>query len=50
VGLHDNLYVLVERDQEAQQAFHGKLAEVTAQHLRNIGLAHSQQAGGPESR
>jgi hypothetical protein len=46
VWLHDNLHILVERYQEAQQAFHGKLPELTAQHLRNIGLADSEQAGG----
>ena len=44
--LHDNFHILVERYQEAQQAFHGKLSELTAQHLRNIGLADSEQAGG----
>jgi len=46
VRLHDNLHILVERHQEAQQAFHEKLPELTAQHLRNIGLADSEQAGG----
>ncbi len=46
VRLHDNLHVLVERHEKAQQAFHGKLPELTAQHLRNIGLADSEQAGG----
>src|ERR1700691_4071223 len=46
VRLHHNFHILVERDQEAQQAFHGELAELTAQHLRNIGLADSEQAGG----
>jgi hypothetical protein len=46
VRLHDNLHILVERYQEAQKAFHGKLPELTAQHLRNIGLADSEQADG----
>jgi hypothetical protein len=46
VRLHDNFHILVERYQEAQKAFHGKLTELTAQHLRNIGLAVSEQAGG----
>ena len=46
VRLHDNFHILVERYQEAQKAFHGKLPELTAQHLRNIGLADSEQAGG----
>jgi hypothetical protein len=41
-----NLHILVERYQEAQKAFHGKLSELTAQHLRDIGLADSEQAGG----
>ena len=43
VRLHDNCHILVERYQEAQKAFHGKLPELTAQHLRNIGLAESEQ-------
>jgi len=46
MGLYDNLHVLVERHEEAQKAFHGKLPEFTAQHLRYIGLADSEQAGG----
>jgi hypothetical protein len=31
VRLHDNLHILVERHQEAQQAFHRNLPELTAQ-------------------
>jgi len=31
VRLHDNFHILVERYQEAQQAFHGELPELTAQ-------------------
>ena len=44
--MNDNGHILVERYQEAQQAFHGKLPELTAQHLGNIGLADSKQLGG----
>jgi hypothetical protein len=40
---HDNLHILIQRDQEAQQAFDGELAEVAAQHLRDIGLADAEQ-------
>jgi hypothetical protein len=39
VWLHDDLNILIERDQEAQQAFDRKLAELAAQHLGDIGLA-----------
>jgi hypothetical protein len=46
VRLYDNLHILVERHQEAQQSFHGKLAELAAQQLRYIGLADSEQRGG----
>ena len=46
VRFHDDLHVLVERYQEAQKAFHGKLPELTAQHLGNIGLPDSEQPGG----
>jgi hypothetical protein len=46
VRLHDNFHILIECYQEAQQAFYGKLAELAAQHFRNIGLADSEQAGG----
>jgi hypothetical protein len=30
VGLYDDLHVLIEGDEEAQKALHGKLAEVAA--------------------
>jgi hypothetical protein len=43
---HDNLDILIERHQEAQQAFDGELAELAAQHLRDIGLADSEQISG----
>jgi hypothetical protein len=46
VGLYDDLHVLVEGDQEAQKALDGKLAEVAAQHLGDIGLADAEQGGG----
>src|SRR5271157_154658 len=46
VRLHHNLHILIERHQEAQKALNGKLPELTAQHLRYIGLADSEQLGG----
>jgi hypothetical protein len=42
VRLYHDPHVLIARHQEAKQAFHGKLAELTAQHLGNIGLADSK--------
>jgi hypothetical protein len=36
VGLHDDLHVLIEGDEEAQKALHGELAEVAAQRLEDI--------------
>src|ERR1700722_3046259 len=45
VRLHDNLHVLIQRHQKPQQAFDGELAEVAAQHFRDIGLADSEQIG-----
>ena len=38
--------ILVEGYQETQKAFHGKLPELAAQHLRNIGLTDSEQGSG----
>ena len=43
---HHDLDILIERHQEAQQAFHGELAEFAAQHLRDIRLADSEQFSG----
>jgi hypothetical protein len=43
---HHNLYILIERRQEAQQAFHGELAKLSSQHLRYIRLADSEQISG----
>ncbi len=43
---HNNLDILIERHQEAQQAFDRELAELSAQHLRYIGLADSEQISG----
>jgi hypothetical protein len=40
---HDNLNILIQRQEEAQQAFDGELAEVAAQHLRDVGLTDSEQ-------
>src|SRR5271165_2247327 len=46
VRFHNNLDILIERHQEAEQAFDGELAELAAQHLRYIGLADSEQSSG----
>jgi hypothetical protein len=46
VGLYHDPHILIERHQEAEQAFHGKLPELTAQHLGNIGLPDSKQVRG----
>jgi hypothetical protein len=43
VRLDDDLHVLIQRDKESQKAFHGKLAELSAQHFRNIGLFDTQE-------
>jgi hypothetical protein len=45
VRLHDNLHILIERHEEAQKALNRKLPELAAQHLRYIGLTHSEQIG-----
>jgi hypothetical protein len=45
VGLHDDLHVLIEGDEEAEKALDGKLAEVAAQHLGDI--IHSARALKP---
>jgi len=37
VGLYDDLHVLIEGDEDAQKTLQGKLAEVAAQHLGDIG-------------
>jgi hypothetical protein len=39
MGLHHNLYVLIERHQKTQKPLHGELAEFPAQHLGYVGLA-----------
>ena len=43
---HNNLNIVIEGYQETQQAFDGELAELSAQHLRDIGLADAKQLGG----
>ena len=43
--LHDNLDVLIERHEEPEKALNGKLPELAAQHLGNIGLANAKQIG-----
>jgi len=43
---YDDLYILVERNQETQKAFHGELTELAAQHLRDIRLPDAEQRGG----
>jgi len=44
VGLYDDVHVLIESDEEAQKALHGKLAGVAAQHLGDIGLGIPNRA------
>ena len=46
VGLYDDVHVLIEGDEETQKALHGELAEVAAQHLRDIGLADAEEGSG----
>jgi len=45
VGLYDDVHVLIEGDEEAQKALHGKLAEIAAQHLGDIGLSDAEKGG-----
>jgi hypothetical protein len=44
--LYHDLYILIERYEEAQKALNGKLPELTSQHLGNVGLADAEQLGG----
>src|ERR1700728_2327484 len=46
VRLYDNLNVLIERNEETQQALYGKLPELPAQHLGDIGLPDAEKLGG----
>jgi hypothetical protein len=46
VRLHHNLDILIQRHQEAQKAFDGKLTEFSAQHFRYIGLSNAKQIRG----
>ena len=46
VRLDYDLHILIERHEETQEALNGKLPELTAQHLRYIGLADAEQIGG----
>jgi hypothetical protein len=46
VGLYDDVYVVIEGDEEVQKALDGELAEVAAQQLGDIGLADAEQGGG----
>src|SRR5262245_24570791 len=43
MGLHDNLYILVECYQETHEALHGELAEFPAQHLGHVWLTDAEQ-------
>jgi hypothetical protein len=45
VRFHDNLDILIERDEKAQQAFNRKLPEFAAQHFRDIGLLDAKKIG-----
>jgi hypothetical protein len=44
--LYDDLHVLIERDEKAQEPFDGKLPERTPEHLGDIGLADAEKLGG----
>jgi len=46
VRLYNNLDILIQRHEEAQKTFDGKLTEFPAQHFRYIGLANAEQLGG----
>jgi hypothetical protein len=45
VRFYDDLHILIERHEEAQQSLNGKLPKLTAQHLRYVGVAGSKQSG-----
>src|ERR1035437_293763 len=45
MGLHDDLYILIECHQKTQKTLHRELAELPAQHLGYVGLADAQQIG-----
>jgi hypothetical protein len=42
---HDNLYILIERDEKAQKTLNGKLPEFAAQHFRHVWLFDSEKTG-----
>jgi len=46
VRFYDDFNILVERHEEAQKALDGKLPELTAEHLGDIGLFDAEQTGG----
>jgi len=46
VRLYNNLDILIQRHEEAQKTFDGKLTEFPAQHFRYIGLSNAEQIGG----
>jgi hypothetical protein len=43
--LHDDLDILIERHQKAQKPLNGKLPELPAQHLGDIGLPDAEKLG-----
>jgi hypothetical protein len=45
VRLHDDLDILIERHQKAQKALNGKLPEIAAQHLGDVGLFDPEKIG-----
>jgi hypothetical protein len=46
VRLYDDFHVMIEGHKETHQALDGKLAELTAQHLADVGLFDSEGLGG----
>ena len=43
---YDDFNILVERHEEAQKAFDGKLPELPTEHFGDIGLFNAEQTGG----
>ena len=45
VRFYHDFNILIEGHEKAQQPLHGKLPELAAQHLGDIGLADAEQIG-----
>src|ERR1035437_6642763 len=42
---YQDFNILIERHEKAQKALHGKLPELAAQHLGDVGLADAEEVG-----